>query len=406
MNSLKKQCNFIWHGINHDGQLINGTLQARNLSALENYLKSRRITPLKIKKQRKSLSQLLNKKIKPKHITDFTRELKIFLDAGIPLSKALQISADGCDTPKIKIIALNLKQQIENGISLSQALSCYPQLFDTIYCSLIVIAEQSGTLSNSLQQLIDHQERSQQLKSKITKAMLYPLSVLTASLLITWGLLVFVIPQFQNIFASFGAKLPLLTLSVIHLAEGLQHNGIMIMITCCLILFLFITLHRHCLQCKKAVHKIFLRIPFINYIINAVTITRWSQLLATTLNAGIPLIHALELTKNTVKNSVHQEAIQLLIQQVTTGKPLNTAAKELNLFNSRTVQMLAVGENSGSLVEMLTKIADIHRSIINNTVENLSNLLEPVIMIILAILIGGLIVAMYLPVFNMGMMMQ
>lgn len=397
-----KSIKFKWCGINSKGVRITGTITLNNKDEVQKYLRAQQITPLTIRQISINLQLTQNKSLTLQHIAALTTELATLVNAGLSLYDALEIIYNSSENLSMKNLIRQLKLEIEKGASLTTALQKHPKTFDHSYCALINAGEQSGTLSVTLQQLAESLDNTLTIKAKFAKALMYPCVIITISILISLGLLIFVIPQFQSIFDSFGAKLPAPTRAVIYLSQFMQHYWyyaafFILMFS----LGVRYTLH-HFARFKLQFHKVSLKIPIIKTLIITASLARWSRTLANATSNGIPIIEALINAANTLNNLFFREQASKLIKQVTKGQYLHTALQADKLFPTKMVQMIAVGENSGSLPKMLQKIADSYQNILDNQLDNLSKLLEPIMMLILAFIIGGLIIAMYLPVFKIG----
>ncbi len=393
---------FIWHGINHKGLRVSGQQQAPNVNTVKINLIKHGITPLKIKRQTKHIISRRNQKISNKAIADFTSQLAMLLQTHIPLSEALQIIAEGYKPSALKTMVLSLKKQLESGNTFSNALQQFPKHFNTIYCGLTHAGEQSGTLTTLLSELADYQKRMLTLKNKVAKALFYPIIVLVIAVCITTGLLVFVVPQFQNVFANFGAKLPWFTQCVIKLSDLVQQYGLTMLVSLFAVVLSFRFLLARSLSFKRNLDVFLLKLPLIGNIIKTATLARLLRILATTTRSGIPLIDALTLANKSMTHYRYKQAMNNIISEVSAGTALNQAMNNSRLFPARAIQMIAIGEQSGSLDIMLEEIAKLYQTLLDNILDYLSKLLEPAIMMILAVLTGGLVIAMYLPIFKMG----
>ena len=342
------------------------------------------------------------KKIQSINITIFIRQLATLINAGIPLVQSLNIIGDGHRDPAMSNVIMVLKTQVESGESLTKALSAYPQYFNGLFCHLVNAGEQSGSLDEILSLLAIYRERMETLRKKIKKALTYPLTVLLLSSVITLALLVFIVPQFEEIFSRVGADLPLPTRLVLEGARVLQKTGPIIL---GIMLFIFYMAKRKLKQSEKwqaARDRITLNLPLAGGILQAAIISRLMRTLATTFAAGLPLVEALQAISGVADNAVFRVAIKDIKEAVSSGNLLQTALSDGALFPPMVIQMVGIGEASGTLEDMLNKIADFYEEEVNHAVENLSNLIEPIIILILGVIIGGLVIALYLPLFRMG----
>jgi type IV pilus assembly protein PilC len=391
--------NYIWHGIDDAGTLINGEKTAANIAVLKHELIKQNISPLKI--SQKFNLNLLTKKISAKQIADFSRQLSTLINAGIPLLSSLNIIERSAEQKNIPTLINKIKQDIESGLPLSEALK-NTNYFDALFCNLIYIGEQSGTLDIMLKHIANYQEQNAAMKRKIKKALFYPAAILGTAIIVTSLLLIFVIPQFAQLFHGFGAELPVYTQLIIKLADYLKKYSLFILLGIIGIIIVGKIAKKRYLGFAKLLDKIILHLPIIGQIVKKAIIARLCHTLAITFKAGLPLSEALQIITQTCDNKVYQEVLIIMQDQVAAGQTISSVMQNNPLFPFRTIQMITIGEESGSLDTMLIKIAEIYESEVNFITDNLNNLLEPAIMIILGILIGGLIIGMYLPIFKLG----
>lgn len=399
---MQKNKIFYWEGINHQGLRVHGTLHAADIHAIKTNLISQSITLLKIRRrinlwQRKS-------SIKSSHILDFFRQLSSLLDSGLPLASVLQIlsQTQNQQNTHFKNLILLMKNEIEQGHTFAEVLRQYPQYFDTLCCDLIDVGEQSGTLTSMLQQLVIYQEKMLSLVSKMKKALIYPVTVLIIAFLVTLALLIFVVPQFKSLFQGFGAQLPAYTQLVLKIADITKKFGWLLLLAMTLFPLSLRWYKKHSTTGAYYIDRKLLQLPLLNQFLAKIIIARFARTLATTFNAGLPIAQALQLIANSCGNLVYTRAIVKIREQILTGQPIHAAMQDTQLFPQRVIQMLAIAEEIGTLSTMLKKIADFYDQEIDNAVENIGKLLEPAIMAILGVLIGGLIAAMYLPIFKLG----
>ncbi len=388
-----KQKKYFWHGIDAQGMRAHGQISAESIALVKKHLLEKNISPLKIARKFTFSFAALRKKIQYKFIADFSRQLATLINSGIPVFMALNIIEQSSEHSGLRFLLGKIKKDIETGLALSEALKKHKKYFDDLFCNLIHIGEHSGTLDIMLNNIAHHQEKSMDLKRKIKKALLYPSVILATALTVTIVLLIFVVPQFGKLFHDFGAELPVYTRLVIKLSTIITHNFLFIA-------FGFISI----ITALKYMNtdKILLKMPIVRNILKKAIITRFSSTLAITLKAGLPLSEALQITANTANNKLFQHAILIIHEQVAAGQSISNAIAHSSLFPIRARQMIAIGEESGALDSMLNKTAEYYENEINYLVDNLNNLLEPAIMVILGILIGGLIIGMYLPIFRLG----
>lgn len=401
MLKLKRDYIYRWKGISSNGFRCSGELSGSNVKMIEKKLIDKNITPLNISVKSQLSFSLINKKISKKEIVEFTQQLTLLLQTGISLQESLTIILKGYTDMKFKNLVSRIKASLETGKSLTQALQQFPKQFDKIYCCLINAGENSGTLLETLTDLSHYLESRLTLKSKIRKAMTYPIITLVTALLITIGLLLYVVPEFKNVFDEFGAKLPLLTRIIIALANSLQHDGLWIGI----IITLLIIGIRYALKrpnIRIVWHRVLLHIPIVKKTIIISIVARWVRILATTSAGGMPLTQALCAAHESITNLAIKASMESLHDQVSHGQPLHQSLQNTGCFPQQACALIALGENSGTLDSMLSKVADIYSARCDNVLDGLSKLLEPVIMLLLAVLMGGLIIAMYLPIFKLG----
>lgn len=343
-----------------------------------------------------------SKHITQKQLTLFTRQWATLLVAGIPLVQTLAIIARNQTNPALENLIIQLKKEIEAGSTLTQALQRYPNYFSALYCNLVAAGEQAGLLDTILMQIANYQERIEAIRSKIRKAMFYPIMVLIVACAVTVGLLFFVVPQFEMLFHSFNAQLPWMTQWVIDLSQWLQHYGGVLLLFLGMILGVIFYSAKKSWQGMQQIDQLKLHIPLLSNIVKKAAIFRFARTLSMTFAAGLPLVEALKIVAGTTGNNVFATAVLAIQQEVITGQSLYNAIKKTQLFPDMVLQMVHVGEESGSLELMLSKIADFYEQEVNQIIDSLSTLLEPIIMVVLGILVGGLVISMYLPIFKFG----
>ncbi len=394
---------FIWQGKDKSGNKSKGKVDAPNASIAKAQLRKQGILPSKVVKERgASLFSTKSKPIKPVDIAFFTRQVATMLKSGVPLLQGLEITAGGVEKDKLKDIIYGIKNDVNGGIDFSSALAKYPEYFDDLYCSLVSAGEQSGALEQMLDRVATYKEKLESLKAKIKKALTYPTAVIIVGLVVSAILLVKVVPQFQDVFQSFGADLPAFTLFVIGLSEVAQKWWWIALIAFAAAGFTFKKIHQRSKKFRDSVDKAMLKIPVIGGILHNASIARFSRTLATTFAAGVPLVNALDSAAGASGNALYRDAIIQIRNGVSTGQSLQNAVTMTGVFPNMTVQMIAIGEEAGSLEMMLEKVADFYEELVDNAVDNLSSLLEPLIMAVLGVLVGGLVIAMYLPIFQLG----
>jgi len=342
------------------------------------------------------------KKIKPMDIALFTRQMATMMKAGVPLVQAFEIVSDGLENPSMKQVILKLKADVESGNNFAGALRQHPRLFDDLYCSLIESGEASGSLETMLDRVALYKEKTEALKQKIKKAVKYPIAVICVAVIVTGILLVKVVPTFQDLFKSFGAELPAFTQFVINLSEALQSHFIMVLLALVIAAISFSEARKRSPAFKDFIDRVLLRLPIIGPITHKATVARFARTLSTTFAAGVPLIEALDACAGATGNVVYRKAVLQVKEDVSTGQQLQFAMRSTGVFPAMALQMTAIGEESGALDAMLAKVATYYEDEVDNLVDGLTSMLEPLIMAVLGVLIGGLIIAMYLPIFQLG----
>ncbi|WP_016957497.1 type II secretion system F family protein [Catenovulum agarivorans] len=393
---------FIWQGVNRRGLKVNGELPAENIKAAKETLKQQGVNPTKLKKKPKPLFGGGAKKITSKDIAVVTRQLATMLSAGVPLVQSVDLISKGNENANMRQLLSEVGLGIQSGTPLNEVLRDHPKYFDDLYCDLVMAGEQSGALEGIYDRIATYKEKSEALKSKIKKAMTYPIAVLTIASIVTIILLIFVVPQFQEIFSSFGAELPAFTLMVIGMSEALQAHGPKMAVALAIGVFLFARSYKNSRKLRDRVDAYLLKMPVFGMILNKASLARFSRTLATTFAAGVPLIEALDSAAGASGNAVYRNAIMNIKGEVSAGMQMNIAMRNTKLFPDMVIQMVQIGEESGAIDDMLNKVASVYEQEVDDAVDGLSALIEPMIMAFLGVVIGGLIVAMYLPIFQLG----
>lgn len=355
-----------------------------------------------VTKKSKPLFGSGGKPIKPADVAVFSRQMATMMKAGVPLVQAFDIVADGLDNPNLRKLVLSIRDSVASGGGFANSLKEHPKYFDDLFCNLVDAGEQSGALETMLDRIATYKEKTESLKAKIKKALTYPIVVVVVAIVVTGILLVKVVPQFAATFSSFGADLPSFTLFVLHLSELAQAYWFIILIGMIVSFFLFKEAVRRSTSFAYLVDKYMLKFPIIGQILYLSVMARFARTLATTFAAGVPLIDALTSVAGAAGNRIYSEAIIKVREDVSTGLQLNTALKSRNVFPTLLIQMSAIGEESGALDAMLDKVAIYYEDAVDNMVDSLTSLLEPLIMSVLGVLVGGLMIAMYLPIFQLG----
>ncbi len=393
---------FVWEGSDKRGKRTNGELSSRSEMTARAELRRQGIKPIKVKKKSKSLFSKPKKKITTRDIAVFSRQLATMMSAGVPLVQGFDIVARGHENPAMQELLLGIKADIEGGDSLAKALGKHPLYFDELFCSLVNAGEQAGVLETLLHKVADYKEKTEALKAKIKKALFYPTAVIVVAGIVTAVLLIFVVPTFEELFKGFGADLPAFTLMVINLSRFLQEWWWLVLAGTVLGFIGFRMTHRRSPAFRRFVDRSLLKIPVIGMILNKASIARFARTLSTMSAAGVPLVEALGSVAGATGNIVYSDAVLAMRDDVATGQQLQVSMRQANLFPNMVIQMVAIGEESGELDAMLGKIADFYEEEVDNLVDSLNSLLEPMIMVFLGIVVGGLVVAMYLPIFKLG----
>jgi type IV pilus assembly protein PilC len=394
---------FNWSGTDRNGRTTKGEIQATSSNMARAQLRRQGITPKSVRKKPKPLfGGGQGKAIKPEDIAVFTRQLATMMKAGVPLVQSFEIVADGLEKPRMKTMVNEIKNEVASGSGLAPSLAKHPRHFDDLFCNLVASGEDSGTLEVMLDRVATYKEKTEALKKKIKKAMTYPLAVIAVAVIVTAILLIKVVPTFAATFRGFGSDLPAFTLFVLRISEFVQEWWLIIMLAMIAIFFLFREMKFRSVGFAEWLAKLALKLPIIGGIVHDAVIARFSRTLATTFAAGVPLVDALESTAGAAGNAVYAKAIRQIKDDVTTGSTLYSSIRTTGLFPNMLMQMVSIGEESGALDDMLDKVATHYEEAVDNAVDNLSALLEPLIMSILGVLVGGLMIAMYLPIFMLG----
>ena len=392
---------FVYNGSNRRGQVVKGEISAMSIVEAKNQLRRQGISALRVKKLAKPLFGG-SEKIKPVDIALLSRQIATMLSAGVTLIQTIEMIASGHANKTMRTLLCEIGASVSAGNPLSATLRKYPDYFDDLYCDLVETGEQSGALETIYDRIAIYKEKSEALKSKIKKAMFYPIAVMVVALIVTSILLIFVVPQFQDIFAGFGAELPAFTLFVIAISEFMQANWWIALIAVVAFGYIFKEASLRSLALRDATDRAILKLPVIGMILNKAAVARYARTLSTTFAAGVPLVDALDSAAGASGNAVYRYAILEIKAEVSSGNQMNWAMRNSKIFPDMVVQMVAIGEESGSLDGMLAKVATIYEQEVDDAVDGLSSLLEPLIMAVLGVLVGGLIVAMYLPIFQLG----
>jgi type IV pilus assembly protein PilC len=393
---------FTWQGTNKEGRKIKGEQAADNMNAAKAILRRQGITPIKVKKKPKDLFTPRKPPIKPADIAIFSRQLATMMSSGVPLMQSMQIIGEGHENASMADMLLKIKEDVESGTSLANSLAKFPLHFNDLYVNLINAGEQSGTLEALLDEIATYQEKSEALKAKIKKALVYPISIIVVAFVVTAILMIFVIPQFQDLFAGFGADLPALTVMVIDISEYFQQYWWLIFGTMIGTVVGILEAKKRSRKVQHFFDRYLLKIPVIGDIQYKGAIARFARTLSTMSKAGVPLVEAMDSVAGATGNIVFSEATLVMKDDVSTGTQLNKSMSDSGLFPNMPIQMVAIGEESGALDSMLAKVADFFEREVDDAVDNMTALMEPMIMAFLGVVIGTLVIAMYLPIFKLG----
>ena len=398
--SIAKDIPFVWEGKDKKGNRVSGKSLAASEQALRADLRRQGVAPTKVKKQ--SAAFRSSAKPTPQDIAIFFRQLATMLTAGIPLVQAFEIVGTGHEKPSMQKLILDVKSQIEGGSTLYESLAKHPLYFDDLSVNLVEAGEQAGALETLLDKIATYKEKTEAIKKKIKKALFYPAAVLAVAVIVTVILLIFVIPQFESLFKGFGADLPAFTQMVVNLSKFVQTKGWLLALVAGGSIYAFIYFHKRSRKMREAIDRMMLKFPIVGPILTKAAIARYARTLATTFAAGVPLVEALKSVAGATGNIVYEIGVLRMRDEVSTGQRLQRAMENTNLFPNMVNQMIAVGEESGSLDAMASKVADFYELEVDAAVDSMSSLLEPLIMAILGVLVGGLVIAMYLPIFKLG----
>jgi type IV pilus assembly protein PilC len=396
-----KEFPFKWEGVDKRGTRVKGQSTAPNADYVKLYLRKQGINPITVRKA----STLFAKgkgKIESADIAIFSRQMATMLSSGVPLVQSLEIIGRGHDKPAMGEMIMGIKTHIEGGSSFAESLGKYPLYFDDLFVNLVDAGEKSGALETLLDKIATYKEKTEALKKKVKKALTYPIAVLVVAFIVTGILLYFVVPQFQDLFQGFGADLPAFTQMVINLSKWMQANGVTLVIGIAAFFAGFTALKKRSAKFRRLLDRVSLKIPVVGDILYKSAVARFARTLSTMFAAGVPLVEAMDSVAKAAGNIVFTEAIFTMRDQVATGQQLQLTMEQSGMFPNMATQMVAIGEESGSLDAMCAKVADFYEAEVDNLVDQLTSLMEPFIMSVLGVLVGGLVVAMYLPIFKMG----
>ncbi|EIC23206.1 type II secretion system F family protein [Thiorhodovibrio frisius] len=398
----EKSYNFAWEGVDKRGAKIKGETRGTNMAMIRADLRRQGVNPTKVRKKTEFVIGSGKKKITSADISIFSRQLATMMAAGVPLVQSFEIVGRGHENPSMQELILAIKNDIESGTAMAPSLAKHPKYFDDLVCSLVAAGEQAGVLDVLLDKIATYKEKTESIKGKIKKALFYPAAVIIVAVVVSAVLLVFVIPQFKELFTSFGADLPAFTLMVVGLSDFLQKWWWIVAMGMGAFGFSVAKVHEKSRKFRELIDRASLKIPIIGSILNDAAIARFARTLSTMFAAGVPLVEALGSVSGATGNIVYTDAVLKMREEVATGQSLQLAMRQRNLFPHMVIQMTAIGEESGSLDAMLAKVADFYEERVDNAVDAMSSLLEPLIMVVIGGLVGSLIVAMYLPIFKLA----
>lgn len=392
---------FSWKGLNRRGEKVQGEMTGARINEIKAQLRAQGITPKEVKRKPKSLFSF-GQKVDAVDIAAVTRQMATMLASGVPLVQSLDIIAKGYKKDAVREMMVKISGDVQGGTLLSEALAKYPTLFDSLYRDLVAAGEHSGAMETMFDRIATYKEKQEELKAKIKKALFYPSAIVFVAIVVTSILLIFVVPQFEDIFHSFGAELPAFTRLWISISHALQSSWYIIVGVLIIAGFSFRSAHRKSQSVRDKTDRFILRLPIVGSILHKAALARFARTLATTFAAGVPLIDGLASSAGASGNALYRDAVLKVRREVETGMQMNVAMRTTQVFPEMIIQMVLIGEESGSIDEMMSKVAQVYEREVDDAVDGLMSLLEPAIMIVLGPIIGGLVVAMYLPIFQLG----
>lgn len=398
----EKSSIFIWEGTDRKGNKASGVLSGANMAVIKAQLRKQGIKASKVKKQSAGLNATKKKKITPFDIAIFTRQLATMMKAGVPLIQSFDIVADGLENPSLRELVLDIKNDVAAGNNFAGALKKHPKHFDDLFCNLVDSGEKSGALETMLDRVAHYMEKTELLKKKVKKAMSYPIAVIAVAFIVTTILLIKVVPSFDEMFKNFGAELPALTQFVVELSKWMQEWWLICIFAIGAAVYIFKEAKVRSEAFRDWLDRFMLKLPIVGDIIDKSSIARFARVLSTTFAAGVPLVDALDSVAGATGNVIYRNAVYKIRDDVSSGTQLQFSMKSTGVFPAMAVQMVSIGEESGALDSMLDKVAAHYEGEVDDLVDNMTALMEPIIMSVLGVLVGGLIIAMYLPIFQMG----
>jgi type IV pilus assembly protein PilC len=393
---------FLWQGRDKRGVKLKGQQIASSPNLVRAELRRQGINPISVKRKSKPLFGGAGSRITSKDITYFSRQLATMLKSGVPLVTAFQIISGGLKNPRMRTVADKIRAEVESGGALHEALAQYPVQFDELYVNLVAAGESAGVLDTILDDIASHKERIESIKGKIKKALYYPAAVIAVAIIVTSILLIFVIPQFEAIFVSFGADLPAFTKMVVNASKFMQSKGVYVLLLLVAGIVGLIMAKKRSKKFSRFIDRMSLKLPIVGTILEQAAIARFCRTLAITFAAGVPLVDALKIVAGATGNAVYDDAAMQIRSDVSVGHQLQLAMQQTEVFPNMVIQMAAIGEEAGSLDAMLVKVAEAYEEEVNNAVDALSSLLEPAIIVFVGVLVGAMVIAMYLPIFKMA----
>lgn len=393
---------FVWQGTDKRGKVMKGEQQAKSANTLRAELRRQGITPSVVKPKRKPLFGGAGKRVSPLDIAVFSRQIATMMKSGVPIVGALEIIANGNKNPRMTTLVNAVRTEVESGSSLYEALSKHPVQFDELYRNLVKAGEAAGVLETVLDTVATYKENLEALKGKIKKAMFYPIMVMAVALVVSGILLVFVVPQFEDVFKGFGAELPAFTQMIVGLSRFMVAWWWAVVLIIVGMITSFVMAKNRSVAFSRLLDRLILKLPVIGQIMHNSAIARFARTLAVTFKAGVPLVEALDTVAGATGNIVYEDAVRKIRDDVSVGYSVNMAMRQVNIFPHMVVQMTAIGEEAGALDTMLFKVAEFYEQEVNNAVDALASLLEPLIMVFLGVIVGGMVIAMYLPIFKLA----
>jgi type IV pilus assembly protein PilC len=393
---------FLWEGKDKRGVVMKGEQLAKSDALLKAELRKQGINPTKVRAKAKPLFGGAGKRVSPRDIAFFSRQIATMMKSGVPMVMALEILAGGQKNPKFKDMISDIKGSIEGGSTLHEALSRHPLQFDDLYRNLVKAGEAAGVLDTVLDTIATYKENVESLKGKIKKAMFYPAMIIAVSIIVSAILLIFVVPQFEQVFQSFGADLPAFTRMLIGLSDFMVAYWLYILATIVAAAFVLANIYKRSQNFRRLLDRLSLKIPVIGQILHNSAVARFARTTAVTFRAGVPLVEALDSVAGATGNVVYEDAVRRIREDVSVGYQMNVAMRQVDLFPHMVVQMTAIGEESGALDDMLIKVAEYYEEEVNNAVDALSSLIEPMVMVVIGIMVGSMVIGMYLPIFKLA----